>query len=486
VLAQAAPKVAEALAETALALKADLSTAAEGLAAGRSAVMQATEAAHTASAGLTAGASQLQAMLEATSSLPAQTAALVEAAQAVHGRADGDDFQRQGTGEFAGDAMVALTNLQDMADRVQRVATRMEWELEEAAALRARMQADYLAGQAAQADGFGAVLDALSSRADASLGMLPAEASALAAVSAELREDAAALAVAAERLAGGAASETIVLSAGLSQALDTLNTACRRLEDHWARTGAAEAASGHEMASLRDETRRMLAELDGTQQIVATLARDAGSATQEAAAVLARAEHRLATASITLSNSEAHGVLALQTDRLADLLDSGVHIAARLEAAAAQAAAPAVEVERSSNDLAAPDGRLAELEAAIGTVQAAAARLAQGAEAQEVALTRVTEAAAQVASLALVETAPAKAAEVSLSRLVGMATETEQLQAVAERLAEAAMRGEAVALTPELVSQTPILLATIETSIHRLQGAATALALASDAQRKAA
>jgi hypothetical protein len=488
VLAQAAPKVAEALAASSLALKADLSTAAEELAAGRAAVMQVTEAANSASAGLNAGATQLQAMLEATSSLPAQTAALVEAVQAVRRKPEAEEGGGPQTGELGDQAMVALASLQDMAERVQRVACRMELVLDEAASDRARAEADFRAGQAAQADGFGAVLEALAARADASLGGLPAEASALAAVSAELREDAAALSQAAERLAGGAASETIVLSAGMAQAIDTLNTACRRLEEHWARTGAAEASSGQEMASLRDETRRMLAELDGTQQTVAALAREAGSATQEAAAMLARAEHRLASAAAAapLSNSDAHGVLALQTERLADLLDSGVHIAARLEAAAVQAVAQAADAAPSNADPSAPDRRLAGLEAAIDTVQAAAARLAQGAEAQEVALTRVTEAAAQVASLALVETAPAKAPYVSLSRLVSMATETEELQTVAESLAEAALRGEAVALTPELISQTPILLATIETSIHRLQGAATALALASDAKRKAA
>jgi hypothetical protein len=53
-------------------------------------------------------------------------------------------------------------------------------------------------------------------------------------------------------------------------------------------------------------------------------------------------------------------------------------------------------------------------------------------------------------------------------------------------LAASVLRGETVRFPAELVSQTPVMLAAIETSIHRLRGTATALALASDAQRKAA
>jgi hypothetical protein len=187
---------------------------------------------------------------------------------------------------------------------------------------------------------------------------------------------------------------------------------------------------------------------------------------------------------------EAFEQLSAQTERFAILLSAAETSAARLIVAAerviaqpaSQAGASVTAPAHGPTEL-----RLMQLEAGIAAVNLEAARLAERAEAQDQAATRVAQAALEVAA----EAAPAATARhlqqlPTLARLSGLAAETQALQAMAGTMAKTAIAGCAGGLPPDLIADAPALLAAIEVSIQQLRGTATALALASDAARLAA
>lgn len=379
-------------------------------------------------------------LAEAARQMRTETSLLVDAARV-----------RTESGDAAADRMIAAVDgLQDTADRMFHLFARLDSALAPTEPMGAlpmeagHMEAGHM--QAGQMDlgqhgALASLLEALTARADACLSALPAEAAALAAIAAQMRGDAAALGAAAEQVAEGAASTQDRMPPELAQIVIALQAACRRLEEDLAGLGGTGAALREDAAMLAGQSHRSQAETHAAQAALAAMARESRAALHEASELLARA------------------------------------------GAAIPAAASA------------PNPALINLETAIGKVQDAAARLQAGAEAQEAASTRATLAASEVARLVASPSfgAPSVTAKgarpepgTTLARLTGLATEAECLQDAAETYAAAALRGEAVQLPPELVSQTPIMLAAIEASIHRLRGTATALALASDAHRKAA
>jgi hypothetical protein len=222
------------------------------------------------------------------------------------------------------------------------------------------------------------------------------------------------------------------------------------------------------------------------QEVVAGIAVQS----ERLAALLERAETLAALAPAIVSADpvarELEARLAGQGERIAGLLERNEQIGERLaEAAEALTDAPA---RQAAGAYAEQSAQIAskELEAATETVQRAVQRLLESAAAQEAALGRASQAASDVARLAAAPETYAATDRIGLAGLNGLASLAECLQGEAESLAASVLRGETVRLPAELVSQTPVMLAAIETSIHRLRGTATALALASDAQRKAA
>ncbi len=187
--------------------------------------------------------------------------------------------------------------------------------------------------------------------------------------------------------------------------------------------------------------------------------------------------------------ADLRGMLATQTERLATLLDGVEQVAAKLGQAAAATAfvglQPCPQPSGADGDR---TEALHGLETAIRAVQDVTAMLQSGAEAQEQAVTQVARAAAAISAAAMpaLSALPASHPKMPLARLSGLVTEAESLQREAETLAAAALRGEAAATTLDLALDAPDLLVAIQTSIHRLNGTATALALASDARRRAA
>jgi hypothetical protein len=390
-------------------------------------------------AALVAAAARLSEGLTAAGSLPAHLETLAEVAKRLEEAAAAG--QDDGRARLAEQAMQSASAMQGVADRMVETASRMDRALQAAEQDRAGATAEALAIQASQADSYASMLAALAARADASIAVLPAEASALAAAAADLREDAAQLGAAAERMEQAAAGK--------------------------AGEAALSTAAGLAGAAMQETTAKL------------------GQALADGMASAASAE-RLAL--------DFERFLTVQAGRIAALLDSGDQVAARLEAAAAQAADPAggqmaamrTEAETEAARRAGDDA-FAGLQKAIFHVQAVAARLESGMEAQEAALARVTQAASAVAASADQRAGPAAAeTEVTLSQLSVMARQAECLRTATETMAASALAGELSQLSPDIVSHTPALLTTIETCIQQLRGAGTALALASDAHRKAA
>jgi hypothetical protein len=183
---------------------------------------------------------------------------------------------------------------------------------------------------------------------------------------------------------------------------------------------------------------------------------------------------------------EMEARLAGLAERIAGLLERNERLAERL-AEAAEATNAQAPVQ-PAHPVIVPAAQIDSkgLEAATETVQRSVQRLLESAAAQEAALSRASLAASEVARLAEAPAFRAGVDRMGLAGLNGLASLAETLQGEAESLAASVLRGEAVRFPAELVSQTPVMLAAIETSIHRLRGTATALALASDAQQKAA
>jgi hypothetical protein len=168
---------------------------------------------------------------------------------------------------------------------------------------------------------------------------------------------------------------------------------------------------------------------------------------------------------------------------LPEIRDGLRETAARLaEAVAGVAAERPVQV---TDGLAAAQPALISLQAATETVQRATARLLESAQAQDDALARAGHAAADVARLVALPKSEL-GEQHALAGLNEIASLVESLQGEAESLAACVLRGDTVRVPAELISQTPVMLAAIETSIHRLRGTATALALASDGRLEAA
>ncbi len=458
---------------------------ANSLKAGEEAVAKASVAAQAATAELAAATARLSEGLGAAALLPAQVESLADIARRLQ------------------DAVAAAqedgrAQLPCVAEKLVETTARMETALHAAGLAQARTATDALAAQASQADSFASVLAALSARADASIAVLPAEASALAAASADLREDAALLGAAAERMEqANAAGTATALQAGMARTIDQLVAALRRLEDSPPQDRRFAGAAAEDAASMRDEAQRAVACMAAAEAALSTAAGIAGAATQEGAAHLAQllAEGAASAASAERAARDFERFLGVQTGRIATILECGDRVAARLELAASQAedaASGRMAANRSDTQAAlrARDDGSAGLQNAILHVQAVAAQLESSVQAQDAALARVTQAASAVAAAAghgqAPETGQPADKGVTLSQLNLMARQAEYLRTTTETMAEAALQGEASLLPPDIVSHTPALLATIETCIQQLRGAGTALALASDAQRKAA
>jgi len=229
----------------------------------------------------------------------------------------------------------------------------------------------------------------------------------------------------------------------------------------------------------------------GRTELLQAALEQAALAVTNAAASLPEIGYGVREATAQLSG-EVGGQAAALREAAASL---AAESAALLEAARARATNDAASgaQEASSFDtmaglaarLAAAEPALIGLQAATETVQRAAARLLESAQAQDAAMARAEEAAADVARI-VAAPRPDAAEGPALAGLTGIASLAESLQGEAESLAACVLRGDTLRIPAELISQTPVMLAAIETSIHRLRGTATALALASDGRLKAA
>jgi len=405
--------------------------------------------------------SQASVLAEAARSLSAESAALLEAAQS---RVAGND-------DMAARAALSMDAAQEFGARVGGLTARLETLLADAEAARAQAEASAHAQaqemRAREADQVAAVLDALSGRAETCLGALPAEAAALAAAAAQVRGDAERLAGIAAQIAE-AASAPDALSADPGGVLTALLAGCQRLENNLVLLGEAGMALTGEISDIDRQTRQIRDEAAAAQAGIAASAREGEAAIRTAAATLTEVMARLqaSTAGDAVA-STVQSRLAMLADQLADWLK-------RSEPSAAMWSERITALLDRNEQLA---GRLAVAADAVAGAGVGQPHLAE-------ATASVHRAAADVAHLAIRDPCPAEG--LALAGLNGLASLAETLHGQAESLAASALRGETVDLPAELVSQTPVMLAAIETSIHRLRGTATALALASDARRKAA
>jgi hypothetical protein len=398
----------------------------------------------------------------------------------------------------------AAPGMQNLADRLLEAATCMETALEAAELARERAVGDALAAKASQAESHEAVLEALSARADAAIGALPAEASALAASAAGLRADAAQLGAAAERMEQ--AAEAAGLQAdGVVSAMESVAVAVKRIEERLRCQDAGSNGLDEQAAILRAEMQRAVSCLEAGEACLTIAARHAVAATDDAMVIVAKgcAETKSAAVSSQRFVLDVQALLAEQTARVSAILDRSEDVAVRLQTLLAREQRLKAEGEAGLQGevgteaaFHARDEGHSALQAAISHVQTLVSRLVSGAEAQEAALERATNAAAAVAALIASPEGIQNSSEtrdtiqpetgVTLFQLTEMAKEAERLRRTTESLASRALQGQVSVQSPEIFSQTPALLAAIDTCIHQLRGAGTALALASDANQKAA
>ncbi len=399
----------------------------------------------------------------------------------------------------------AAPGMQNLADRLLEAATRLETALEAAELARERAVGDALAAKASQAESHEAVLEALSARADAAIGALPAEASALAASAAGLRAEATLLGETAERMEQAAAEAAGHQPDGIVPALEAVAVAVQRIEERLRRQDAGSDGLDEQASILMAEMQRAVSCLEAGEARLTMAARHAVAATDDAMAMVAKgcAETESAAVSSRRFVLDVQALLAEQTARVSAILDSSEDVAVRLQTLLAReqrlkaegGAALQGEVGTEAAFHAWDEGHSA-LQAAISHVQTLVSRLVSGAEAQEAALERATNAAAAVAALIASPEGIQNSSEtrhtiqpetgVTLFQLTEMAKEAERLRRATESLASCALQGQVSVQSPEIFSQTPALLAAIDTCIHQLRGAGTALALASDANQKAA
>ncbi len=466
--------------------------------ASQEAVARAGEAVEAARADATSAAARLSECLDAAVRLPVH----VEALRVVTSRLQAE--AATGTGhvalDLAGTPVTSVRGMNDAADRMLALLARMEAALGAEAVVRDRQAAEAPALQTSQAESTAARLEALFARADASVGAIGAETAALAASAAELRADAELLRAVALRMERGAADE-----AGECQMLESLLAAARRIEDNTMLQTIAADAMGETAAGISGDLQRAASSMSAGEASLSMAARVVATATEEAMATLMKLPGRAGAADAVADGivADAQKFLTVQTARLAELLDRSEKFVGLLQAAASQeadaagASTAALRTHAASEmSLHAADDERAHVLKVIAEVQALASNLASRAEAQEVALERVTQAASAVAALVAPGERLRMAGEagwqsggamgVTQTQVTSLAKHAELLRHSTEKLASSALRGEVPSLSADLVSHTPTLLATIETCIHHLRGAGTALALASDACHKAA
>jgi hypothetical protein len=443
-------------------------------------ITQATAAGHDTAVQIAAFAAALPA---AADSLTDTAACLRQEALEL---ADGARIRDANQDQFAGWVVKCMADLPDTALALGTQADRMNVALQNAADLREAVVA---------ASAWPVAASAIAESAH----LLRAEAAA-----AHMRGDAAR-----EALAG-----TGQAMAWLPGAAENLAAAGLRIETVLEQNAAALEANEAARATEAAETALMLDALSARADAacgalpveaaaLAAVARDIaagavrlvdeahaqGTMAQDARAVLAQIPRALVGAEAVCSRLSAAGEeltgagIALRLESVV-LRDEAVCGQAGLLAAGAavtRLAQDAAEVMRAG------DTRATALDSAVVLVEAAAARVAHCSSVQESAALRVAEAVREVsACLAIPQPASAAPPMVNLARLNGLAAEATTLHAQADRLAAAALRGNAEDVPVSLVQEAPSLLAAIETSIQRLRGTATALALASDAARRAA
>ena len=173
--------------------------------------------------------------------------------------------------------------------------------------------------------------------------------------------------------------------------------------------------------------------------------------------------------------------LTAQGDRLAGLLNAHEDAASRLWEAATAAKAEAALAPSQPEPAVLPieaNAALAELGCCIEQVTKAALRLEAHAALQEAASIRVAQAALSVAQAASAAPVPTPGIAAALHAVGENAA---ILQAAARQAAHDAAQGRQDASQEGIRVTAPATLAAIERSIRTLQGAATAVALASDA-----
>jgi hypothetical protein len=421
---------------------------------------------------------------EAALGLAAESSALLNAARA---RVAGDGA----SGIQGAPSMEAMAGL---GQTLVALTGQLETALGTAETLRvqAAEQADSI--RAGETDQVATLFEVLAGRAEACLSALPSEAAALAATAAQLRGDAAELAASAMRM-GGDASGSNQMPAEAGTLLTALQSVCQRLDETLAAFGETGLALNDGVERIRRETQRMQ---DGSASAEAVLAgATAGDPATQLAVLTGRLsalleDFRVRAGQMPQSfDGDTRGgplldAMSAQAERMAAVLDRNEQLADRLaEAAHAVAVASAERPVPVEDALSAAQPVLIGLQAATETVQRAAARLLESAQGQDAALARAGQAAAEVARLVAAPKADVAEGH-ALAGLTGIASLAESLQGEAESLAACVLRGDAGRIPAELISQTPVMLAAIETSIHRLRGTATALALASDGRLKAA
>jgi hypothetical protein len=337
--------------------------------------------------------------------------------------------------------------------------------------------------------------------------VLPARIAALGAVADDVRESGAGLAAAA-RTRAAADQETALAMASTAAQWPRATTALT----HMAVDIGNELAGA--VGEISDAAAALSRQSQEQQDVLAALAVRSGQAAaalpaeaaqlvqaalglrQEAACLNDAAQHCM-VASARETEAPAMEVLALHIAAAADRLECTLAAPRPLDAGwqelrstlAAQAELAGLSAGRIENALADMQARMrpgpdSNTEARLLQVEQAAARALEAAGRVAASVDAQAQAAANAlrAAQALAPSPPAP----TLPWLADLASQIGSLQRVAGGMAEAASRGGAADLPPDLAANLPALLDNIERSVRGLRGTATALAMASDAARAAA
>ncbi len=498
-VAKSLPEVTTHLAEGAAAMRREAQHGVQLLSEAQVEIARVAEDMAVAAAAAETGLDRLThaaaAQEEASTRAAATVAALTACAGTLERRGTAlcDSLADQTRRTDDGLARLDAALLPQHADRLQRAADGLEAVLT-AAGAPWRNPVDEAARDGEQAT----LLASLAARAEAAAAAIPAETQLLVAEAACLREAAARLAdQAARAMAEARASDDRAGDNAVPAGCANPGPMAGEAPQGWSATTLPDAALTGAVAGLADATTCLRAELAAN-----SAALEAGLGRLLEAAALLRQDAALATVALDqTAATEANGHAA-RLEAVAQTVQARLEAAcAALDHAASRDAAPSTALPALLDRLMAaiagmegasaglgrlvvePDGgrTMADLRQAASQIAQAAGRLEAAGAWQESAAERVTHAAA--AAMAAASAAPHETAA-PLAALDNLAAQTAALLAEASTLADSAAKG--AALPAALQAQTPTLLAAIDGNIQRLRGAATALALASDAPQRAA